>query len=214
MKKKYEPVKCIQKGELIEIHNTFASKSSICKSFGARWNPTEKVWTWEPSHAHPTFVIEEFIKEYNCGAYNEGSKPEYWAHRKQVDKLKADIEKEKEQWRQGQVPIDEHSEENVQKEKRQTKLCKDRQDKVFAYSYGAMPCDCKTCIVNKVFKHQYFQGERHMTIGYIIGEKEEVEKIRTKKLNAHRYIYRTEPTIGLGNGRAVALYSLYDTSYE
>lgn len=95
-------VKCIKKEKCVEIHNTIASKSSICKQFGARWNPEQKIWTWEQTNKHPTFDTDTFLNEYTNGDYNKESNAEYWAHRKQVDKLKADIEKEKEQVATGQ----------------------------------------------------------------------------------------------------------------
>ena len=209
MKKKYEPVKCIKREKFIEIRNTIASKSAICKSFGARWSPEEKIWTWESSKAHPTFNIDEFIDEYNKESYNKGSNAEYWAYRRQIDKLKNDIIIEKERWQQGKVPIDENSSEEEQITKRNVMLCPIRQDDVFVYSYGAFPCYCKICRVNKVFLHTDMDCERHHVVGYIIGKKEAVEKIMEHPPDPHLYNFYTDPIITLTKGRAITLYTFF-----
>lgn len=213
MKKKYEPVTCIKREKFIEIHNTIASKSAICKSFGARWDPEEKVWLWKSSKKHPTFDIDKFIGEYNNGAYNAESKAAYWAHRKQVDIIKANNEKEKVRWRQGQVPIDENSSEDEQKQKRQAVLCPTRNDDVFVCSYGQIPCDCRTCIANKTFAHFYDDG-KCSTFGYVIGKKQAVQKTFTLISEPNRYVYQTEPITELADDRAIFLYTLFDTKYK
>lgn len=202
-------VKCIKKGKYIQIHDTIASKSSICKSYGAWWDSTQKIWLWKPTEKHPTFNIEDFTNEYTNGTYNVGTNAEYWAFRKQIDKLQKQIVIEKEKWRQGKVPIDEKSSEDEQVQKRNKILCPDRQNDVFVFLYGAMPCYCKTCRVNKVFLHTDIDCKRHHSIGYIIGKKEAVQMIIEKNLDPTQYEYYTDPINDLADNRAVTLYTFF-----
>lgn len=206
-------VKCIRKENSVEISDTIASKSEICKEFGARWDRESKIWTWKPSQLYPTFDVDVFLDKYVSGSYNVKSDASYWEARKKVDLINAKIEIEKDRWKKGEVSLDENSTEEEQQSKRQLILCPTRRNDVFVFSYGEKPCCCKTCRINKTTVH-YVGGGQTSTFGYIIGKKKAVEEIVAMTPEPNRYIYHPDTIIDLSNGRAVALYTFFDTVYE
>lgn len=227
-------VKCIRKDNRIEISDTIASKSSICKRYGAKWNPTTQSWTWEPSTLYPSFDVDAFLNDYASGPaqrinpsglYNAGSNAAYWAFRKKLDLLKAQIEIEKEKWSRGIVPIDERS-SDVDKRagamparsnigaKAARIICPTPRDDAYVYAYGSMPCSCKTCQVNDTAIHNVFDASKWDTVGYIIGTKAAVEELSRPKMNYNRFSWHTQPLVDLEDGRAVVLFHIFDTNYD